>query len=133
MITNLFSSFDPSTQIGSINWTRIFIFILLIPQVFWLIPSRYNIAWILITETLYKELKIIINNKKITIIFISLFSLIIINNFIGLMPYIFTSTRHLSFRLTLALPLWLRFIIFGWTKNTTRILAHLVQKEHQDY
>ncbi|RNL64787.1 F0F1 ATP synthase subunit A, partial [Citrobacter sp. MH181794] len=40
-----------------------------------------------------------------TFIFISLFSLILFNNFIGLFPYIFTRTSHLTLTLTLALPL----------------------------
>jgi len=45
---------------------------------------------------------------------------------LGLFPYIFTSSRHLTITLTLALPLWLTFIIFGWYKNTNHIFAHLV-------
>lgn len=59
-------------------------------------------------------------------IFISLFSLILFNNFIGLFPYIFTSTSHLTLTLSLALPLWLRFIIYGWFNHTQHIFAHLV-------
>lgn len=58
--------------------------------------------------------------------FISLFSLILFNNFLGLFPYIFTSTRHITITLSLALPLWLSFIIYGWINNTKHIFAHLV-------
>lgn len=130
MITNLFSTFDPSTNFGtSINWIRTFLGILIIPITYWLIPSRYNILWIKITSRLHKEFKILLNVKKIngsTLIFISLFSIIIFNNFLGLFPYIFTSTSHLALTLALALPLWLRFIIFGWINNTIHIFAHLV-------
>ena len=32
----------------------------------------------------------------------------------------------MALTLTLALPLWLRFIIYGWTNNTIHIFAHLV-------
>lgn len=39
------------------------------------------------------------------LIFISLFSFIIMTNFLGLIPYVFTRSRHLSFTLALALPL----------------------------
>lgn len=128
MITNLFSSFEPSTQIFSLNWLRSIIFVILIPQLFWLIPSRINILWIKTLEKLHREFKILTGakNKGITLIFTSLFIIIVVNNFIGLFPYIFTRTRHLTFTLTIALPLWLRFIIFGWINNTTHILAHLV-------
>lgn len=61
-----------------------------------------------------------------TFIFISLFSFILFNNFLGLFPYIFTRTSHITITLSLALPLWFRFILFGWLNNTKHIFAHLV-------
>ncbi len=131
MITNLFSVFDPSTNIFnfSFNWLRTFIGLLLIPYSFWLLPSRINIIWNSILITLYKEFKTLLGpNIKIgrTFIFISIFTLILFNNFLGLFPYIFTSTRHLTITLTLALPLWLRFMLYGWINNTQHIFTHLV-------
>lgn len=130
MIANLFSSFDPSTRFFiSLNWLRSLIGLFIIPVRFWLIPSRLNILWIKIIITLHREFKTLINNNNIkgrTLIFIRLFRFILFNNFLGLFPYIFTRTRHLILSLALALPLWLRFIIYGWINNTTHILAHLV-------
>lgn len=130
MIINLFSSFDPTTfSFLSLNWVRSVLFIFLIPSLYWLIPSRVNIIWILLILTIHKEFKVLINNEKFkgrTIFFIRLFIFIIINNFIGLFPYIFTSTSHINITLSLSLPLWVRFIIFGWLNNTTHIFAHLV-------
>jgi len=131
MITNLFSSFDPSTRIIgiSLNWIRTIIGCLIIPITFWLIPNRYRLIWFKIIRTLHIEFKILIKTDKIkgrTLIFISLFSIIIFNNFLGLFPYIFTRTRHISLTLALALPLWLRFILFGWINHTQHIFAHLV-------
>nr|AXS66461.1 ATP synthase F0 subunit 6 [Cucujoidea sp. 25 KM-2017] len=130
MMANLFSSFDPSTNFNlSLNWLSTLIGILIIPPMFWLIPSRMNILWINIIMTLHKEYKILIGNFNIkgsTLIFISLFAFILMNNFLGLFPYIFTSTSHLILTLALALPLWLSFMIFGWINNTTHMLAHLV-------
>nr|AFP16873.1 ATP synthase F0 subunit 6 [Phalacridae sp. BMNH 840198] len=130
MMANLFSSFDPSTSFNmSLNWMSTFLGLMFIPPMFWLIPSRYNIMWILIINTLHKEFKILIGNFNIkgsTLMFISLFTLILFNNFLGLFPYIFTSTSHLILTLSLALPLWLSFMIYGWINNTTHMLAHLV-------
>lgn len=130
MITNLFSSFDPSASFNlSLNWLRTFLGLLFIPPIFWLIPSRYNFLWVKIILTLHQEFKVLIGNNSIkgrTLIFISLFSIIVFNNFLGLFPYIFTRTRHLILTLTLALPLWLRFILYGWINNTIHIFAHLV-------
>lgn len=131
MITNLFSVFDPSTIIFnlSLNWLRTLIGLVLIPYYFWFIPSRINIIWNNVLLTLFKEFKTLLGPKRkngSTFIFISLFSIILFNNFLGLFPYIFTSTRHLTLTLTLALPLWLSFIIYGWINNTQHIFTHLV-------
>jgi len=59
-------------------------------------------------------------------IFISVFFFIIFSNFIGLIPYIFTRTRHLSITLVLALPIWLGTILFSIIFQYNRLLAHLV-------
>lgn len=131
MITNLFSTFDPSTNIFNIpiNWLRINLIFFLIPFSYWLLKNNYFLIYNKCLNILNNEFKIIINNKKInktTLIFISLFFIIIINNFIGLFPYIFSNTRHLTINLTLALPLWLRFLIFGWINKTKHIFIHLV-------
>nr|YP_003097168.1 ATP synthase F0 subunit 6 [Psacothea hilaris]ACR44357.1 ATP synthase F0 subunit 6 [Psacothea hilaris] len=130
MMANLFSSFDPSTNFNlSLNWLSTLIGLLLIPSSFWLIPSRLSMIWFKIISTLHKEFKILIGYNKTqgsTLIFISLFSLILFNNFLGLFPYIFTSTSHMTLTLTLALPLWLSFMIYGWVNNTILMFAHLV-------
>jgi len=92
-------------------------------------PSRINIIWNNITESLFKEFKTLLGNNShngTAFFFISLFIIILFNNFLGLFPYIFTRTRHLTLTLTLALPIWLRFIIYGWLNNTQHIFAHLV-------
>nr|AML25774.1 ATP synthase F0 subunit 6 [Hydrophilidae sp. BMNH 1274306] len=130
MMTNLFSSFDPTTNFNlSLNWLSTFLGMLMIPSMFWLIPSRMNFMWIKIMMTLHNEFKTLINANHIkgsTLMFISLFSMIVFNNFLGLFPYIFTSTSHMILTLTLALPLWLSFMIYGWINNTIHMLAHLV-------
>ena len=132
MISNLFSIFDPATEINnlSLNWIRTAIGILLIPTRVWLIPSRNNIIISLLINKLHQEIKTILRkgneNKGNSFILTSLFLMILINNFLGLFPYIFTRTRHLTLTLTLALPLWIRFILFGWIKNTNHIFEHLV-------
>jgi len=59
-------------------------------------------------------------------IFISIFFFVLFNNFIGLFPYVFTRRRHMSFTLTLALPLWLGRIIISIIYQYNSLLAHLV-------
>nr|ARH54147.1 ATP synthase F0 subunit 6 [Bromius obscurus] len=130
MMMNLFSSFDPSTNLNtSLNWSSTIIGLMIIPSLFWMSPSRSMIFYNKIMMNLHKEFKVLISNNNSngnTILMISLFSLILFNNFIGLFPYIFTSTSHMILTLTLALPFWLSFMIFGWYNNTIHMLAHLV-------
>nr|AMH85569.1 ATP synthase F0 subunit 6 [Archisepsis discolor] len=131
MMTNLFSVFDPSSSLFNlnINWISVFIGLLLIPSTYWFMPSRHHILWNNIIITLHKEFKTLLGptgHNGSTLIFISLFSLILFNNFMGLFPYIFTSTSHLTLTLALALPLWISFMIYGWINHTQHMFAHLV-------
>nr|APX39879.1 ATP synthase F0 subunit 6 [Clytra espanoli] len=130
MMTNLFSSFDPSTNLNTnFNWVSTILGVAVIPSMFWIIPSRFSLLWMKLISTLHKEFKVLVNNKKSqgsTLILISLFSIILFNNFMGLFPYIFTSTSHMVLTLSLALPMWLSFMLYGWVNNTTHMLAHLV-------
>nr|AOY39946.1 ATP synthase F0 subunit 6 [Curculionidae sp. BMNH 1040049] len=129
MNNNLFSSFDPSTILFNFNWTSTLIIFLIMPSSFWLTPSRWNMIWKMINMFIHKEFKIIINKKFFmgnTFLFSSLFLFILINNFMGLFPYIFTSSSHLTFTLTLSIPLWLSFMLYGWLNNSNHMFAHLV-------
>lgn len=131
MISNLFSIFDPSTNLIniSLNWIRTILGILFIPYTFWLIPNRHYFLWNFILSKLHNEFKTLLKNNYFqgsTFIFISIFSFILFNNFLGLFPYIFTRTRHLTLSLSISLPLWLRFIIYGWINNTQHIFIHLI-------
>nr|YP_010693143.1 ATP synthase F0 subunit 6 [Zeugodacus depressus]AQT19244.1 ATP synthase F0 subunit 6 [Zeugodacus depressus]WCB98376.1 ATP synthase F0 subunit 6 [Zeugodacus depressus]WGU15882.1 ATP synthase F0 subunit 6 [Zeugodacus depressus] len=131
MMTNLFSVFDPSSSIFnlSLNWMSTLLGLLLIPSAYWLMPSRWHILWNSILLTLHKEFKTLLGpsgHSGSTFIFVSLFSMILFNNFMGLFPYIFTSTSHLTLTLALALPLWLCFMLYGWINHTQHMFAHLV-------
>lgn len=130
MIRNLFSVFDPSASFNlSINWIRSLIFLFFIIPSFWIIPSKFYLSINSIAKKLHYEFKTLLRESSFpgrSFIFIALFLLVVLNNFLGLFPYIFTATRHLTITLTLALPLWLTFILYGWVKNTNHIFAHLV-------
>nr|YP_009020596.1 ATP synthase F0 subunit 6 [Neocaridina denticulata]AFN42860.1 ATP synthase F0 subunit 6 [Neocaridina denticulata] len=130
MMTNLFSSFDPLSSVLnlSLNWISTTLGLIFIPYIFWAMPSRWSILWSSITKTLHQEFKVLLGpmNTGGTLMFVSLFSLIVFNNFLGLLPYVFTSTSHLAMTLALALPLWISFMIFGWVNHTQHMFAHLV-------
>nr|YP_009967189.1 ATP synthase FO subunit 6 [Zeuzera multistrigata]APO08607.1 ATP synthase FO subunit 6 [Zeuzera multistrigata] len=131
MMSNLFSIFDPSTNIFNfqINWLSTMFGLLFIPYSFWMIPNRHFMIWNLIITKLHNEFKTLLGKNSFngsTFIFISMFSFILFNNFLGLFPYIFTSTSHLTLSLSISLPLWLSFMFYGWINNYQHMFAHLI-------
>ena len=96
---------------------------------FWLINSQFSKTFLKIIFFLEKELKAVFGETIIQgtiFIFIRIFFFILISNFIGLFPYVFTRSRHISFTLTLALPLWLGSILISIVYQYNNLLAHLV-------
>nr|YP_009026962.1 ATP synthase F0 subunit 6 [Cherax crassimanus]CDN96569.1 ATP synthase F0 subunit 6 [Cherax crassimanus] len=130
MMTSLFSIFEPSSSFFSLNlnWLSTFLGFLFMPLFFWASPSRWLLLWSKVIHTLHNEFKTILgpSNPGLTLLLVSLFSFILFNNSLGLLPYIFTSSSHLVMTMALALPLWLSFILFGWLNHTQHMLAHLV-------
>nr|YP_010570284.1 ATP synthase F0 subunit 6 [Ectropis dentilineata]UZG65622.1 ATP synthase F0 subunit 6 [Ectropis dentilineata] len=131
MMSNLFSIFDPSTNLFnlSINWISTLLGLMFIPYSFWLIPNRHYYLWNFILMKLHNEFKTLLKNNYFqgsTFIFISLFSFILFNNFLGLFPYIFTSTSHLTLSLSISLPLWLSFMLYGWINNYQHMFSHMI-------
>nr|YP_010478007.1 ATP synthase F0 subunit 6 [Chrysodeixis acuta]UVI59364.1 ATP synthetase F0 subunit 6 [Chrysodeixis acuta] len=131
MMSNLFSIFDPSTNLFNIpfNWISTILGVMFIPYSFWLIPNRHFFLWNLILSKLHNEFKTLLKNNYFqgsTFIFISMFSFILFNNFLGLFPYIFTSTSHLTLSLSISLPLWLSFMLYGWINNSQHMFIHMI-------
>nr|QXT60021.1 ATP synthase membrane subunit 6 [Tinocallis ulmicola] len=131
MTTNLFNVFDPSTMIFNLelNWLSTMFTIMLMPNFIWIMPNR--IKWFMnkIFITLNNEMLMLYkskNTKSPSFLFITLFMFIFINNFLGLFPYIFSSSSHMIFSMTLAMPFWLFFIILSMIKNTKNMIAHLI-------
>nr|AVJ52320.1 ATP synthase F0 subunit 6 [Homaemus aeneifrons] len=129
MMTNLFSTFDPSTSIQfSMNWISTFIGFMVMPLAYWMLPNRMNLMMHKITSKLHEEFKMLLSpaNKGLTLLMIAVFMFILTNNAMGLLPYVFTSSSHLVFTMTLALPLWVSIMLFGWINNTNHMFTHLV-------
>nr|YP_009342997.1 ATP synthase F0 subunit 6 [Austropotamobius torrentium]APS87211.1 ATP synthase F0 subunit 6 [Austropotamobius torrentium] len=130
MMTSLFSIFDPSSSIFSfsLNWISTFLGMMFLPYLYWASPSRWVLGWSSLTKGLYNEFSVILGTRNLGLglVFISLFTLIMFNNFLGLLPYVFTSSSHLVMTLSLAFPLWVSFMVFGWLNHTQHMFSHLV-------
>nr|UPL65550.1 ATPase subunit 6 [Artheneis intricata] len=128
MMTNLFSAFDPATSLNmSMNWISSMTCMLIIPIQYWTLPNRLNIMLYIMTDTLNKEFVLLLNKwKGMTLLLISLFMFILINNIMGLLPYVFTSSSHATFALTMAAPMWVSIMIYGWVNKTNHMFMHLI-------
>nr|UPL65225.1 ATPase subunit 6 [Scantius aegyptius rossii] len=129
MMTNLFSAFDPATtKTLSLNWLSIILVMLLIPMNYWILPNKISFIKSSLMKKLTYEFKLLLGptSKGFTLLFISLLLYIMINNLMGLLPYIFTGSSHMTFTLTLALPMWLSLMLYGWINQMNHMFAHLV-------
>nr|YP_010270178.1 ATP synthase F0 subunit 6 [Potamometra tibetensis]YP_010270191.1 ATP synthase F0 subunit 6 [Potamometra berezowskii]UCU06884.1 ATP synthase F0 subunit 6 [Potamometra linnavuorii]UJY96930.1 ATP synthase F0 subunit 6 [Potamometra tibetensis]UJY96943.1 ATP synthase F0 subunit 6 [Potamometra tibetensis]UJY96956.1 ATP synthase F0 subunit 6 [Potamometra tibetensis]UJY96969.1 ATP synthase F0 subunit 6 [Potamometra berezowskii] len=128
MMTNLFSTFDPSTSMNySMNWLSTMIIFIMFPYSYWMMKSRYTKMIQIIYTTLHLEFKTLLNKSNgLTLMMTSIFMFILVNNMLGLLPYIFTSTSHLVCSLAMSLPLWLSIMLFGWIKKTQHMFSHLI-------
>nr|QBP33720.1 ATP synthase F0 subunit 6 [Bombus asiaticus] len=129
IMMNLFETFDPSINNNfQLNWIFMFIPIIIFPNLYWLIPSRLMIIFKLFMEYLFNEFKIIMTIKYISNIymFLSIMIYIMMLNLFSLFPYIFTSTSHLLFNLSMSFSMWFSFIIYSTINFPMKTLSHLV-------
>lgn len=124
MIGRLFAIFDPSGSFLFNNWVSLF----LIPV--FLIYKRFRrgfpllIIWVL--KILNKEIKLILNIKFVLFfIWPSIFLFILSRRFLGLLPFVFASGRHMSVSLRLGLVSWGRLQIRNF-ELINSLFTHLV-------
>nr|YP_009128688.1 ATP synthase F0 subunit 6 [Lyreidus brevifrons]AJR19293.1 ATP synthase F0 subunit 6 [Lyreidus brevifrons] len=130
MMANLLSIFEPSSSnfLFPLNWFITFLGLMFMPFIYWAFPSRWSLLWNKITCTLHNEFKALLlpSHTGSTMLFVAMFSLILFNNFLGLLPYVFNSSSHMVMTLSLSLPLWVTLMIYGWVNHTQHMFAHLV-------
>nr|ATL63096.1 ATP synthase F0 subunit 6 [Bombus consobrinus] len=129
IMMNLFETFDPSIYSNfQLNWMFMFIPIIMFPNMYWLIPSRLTMIMNLLIKYLFNEFKLIMTNKFITniLMFLSIMIYIMFLNLFSLIPYIFTSTSHLMFNLSMAMSMWFSFILYSSINFPIKTLSHLV-------
>nr|YP_010878977.1 ATP synthase F0 subunit 6 [Batracomorphus fuscomaculatus]WHE42629.1 ATP synthase F0 subunit 6 [Batracomorphus fuscomaculatus] len=127
-MTNLFSTFDPCTGKLSMNWISTLLFLLILPKKFWKKNNTQETMMNLMFKFLNKEMKMNTKYKSIKMLMISMMIFILINNMMGLLPYVFTSSSHLMFSLSLSIPMWISYMFFGWKKNTKLMLTNMLPK-----
>lgn len=134
MLTDIFSSFDPATTTmfntlpSPLFWRTNLLFLLTLTSTFWARPTRLNQLIIFPKEIIASQVKRTTGNhlKGFSTLLTAIFILIISTNLTGLFPYVFRTTSHLFFTISLAIPIWLRLILSSINTSPTRFLAGLL-------
>nr|AAZ05875.1 ATPase 6 [Cyamus boopis]UCP07192.1 ATP synthase F0 subunit 6 [Cyamus boopis] len=128
MMTNLFSIFDPTTSTAfAVNWLAAFSFVFVLPLSYWVATQRYHLLLSKLCSYITAEFKVVVTKTpEIVLMVLALFIFIFVNNLTGLLPFTFTVTAHMAVTVSMALPLWVALIIYGWSHNTSNLLVHLV-------
>merc|ERR1712032_1797842 len=116
---------------GSLNWLSRIIPILFLPQTYRIERSHISKTIQNIIDYLYGELSAVFGLFALpgtVFIFLRFFFFIFFCNLIGLAPYIFTSSSHISFTLTLAIPILIGRIVFSIKNQYNSLFAHLVPR-----
>lgn len=134
MLTDIFSSFDPSINTLTTTlsqhtlWLSILISATTLIATYWTSPS--HITWLTLTLNTFIIQQL---NQTQTRHFLginglisSLFVFLFLTNLIGLLPYVFRLTRHILYTARLGLPLWLRYILSSLNFDAPATLARLV-------
>nr|ADM67892.1 ATP synthase F0 subunit 6 [Caligus rogercresseyi] len=122
-MNSLFSSFDAN---GMLNWVVPLLGpVLMICPSYWVVKGNLNQFLHSLISAVYSDIKILFSEGG-GFVFISLFTSVFMMNFLGLFPYIFTSTSHICISLGLGLPLWLGSQLVFWIFHSEAGFSHLV-------
>nr|YP_010443041.1 ATP synthase F0 subunit 6 [Araeosoma owstoni]UTD49291.1 ATP synthase F0 subunit 6 [Araeosoma owstoni] len=138
LITSIFSQFFPDTTLlipmNILSITLALSWLLFIFPTNWA-PSRLQSIWNTIQSNILEMLFQNTNHNTtpwiglITSIFITILSI----NILGLLPYSFTSTSHISLTYSLGFPLWMSVNILGFYLAFNNRLSHLVPQGTPSY
>ena len=128
----LFSCFEPGCGWFnlSLNWLSLLVLVLVPTNCFSLAP-RSRVVIKNLFSSLSAEIILASGFKfgnRVPVTFVALFLFLLLNNLLGLLPYVFTATRHIAISLALSRALWVSLFLPSVLFNTSLFLAHLVPK-----
>nr|ACR00055.1 ATP synthase F0 subunit 6 [Auchenoplax crinita] len=134
MMLDIFSSFDPGFYSFSGGYKMIMFWVVSVMGVFiimikfWASPSRLTGVVYFLSGCMCTQSRRTMGGhiKGFSSVLSALFLFIIIVNFLGLIPYMFSASSHLVYSLAFGLPMWLSLILSGAVAFTSSFLAHLL-------
>nr|UTN43071.1 ATP synthase F0 subunit 6 [Halipeurus diversus] len=132
MLCSLFSIFDPVCSIlffsGHFKWFMVLLFMLFVNWNYNLTFSGFMLFINILFNLIKDLLKLSFENryKGVSIMIISIFMMLLIVGEFGMSPYVFTSSSHLAFNLSMSLPMWMGGFIYMFTLNWKSAISHFV-------
>nr|AOR07135.1 ATP synthase subunit 6 [Mesenchytraeus cf. pedatus SL-2017] len=140
MMPDIFSSFDPFmfntlAPSNSMFLTINVLLILLMQSSFWIMNSQKSALMNEITQLIFTQLSRTntVFLKGLSSIVSSIFITVILINLLGLIPYMFSTSSHLIFTLTIGLPVWLSMVLSSFTKSFKASVAHFLPDGAPDW
>nr|WAQ70306.1 ATP synthase subunit 6 [Lycosa sp.] len=126
---NLFSVFDPTSYMGlNLNWMILFIVFFYFPMKYYILEGgilKFYKLFFFSVSKVFKEVSFP-NYLALNFLCVMIFMYLVFSNFLGLFPFIFTSTAHPVVTLGLGLVLWMSFFLMGFICKFSESCAHLV-------
>nr|QVX31177.1 ATP synthase F0 subunit 6 [Gesiella jameensis] len=134
MMLDIFSSFDPLTFKLMMNLSPSLFWMLNFTIMFILYPSMNltstrmnNFMLMPLMSMLSQSMRTLsIHMKGLTSIITLLFLFLILMNLLGILPYVFSYSSHLTMTLSLGLPLWLSMILSAMFYSPKLFTTHLL-------
>nr|YP_010254522.1 ATP synthase F0 subunit 6 [Plagiopholis styani]QTZ98242.1 ATP synthase F0 subunit 6 [Plagiopholis styani] len=82
--------------------------------------------WLLKTVMMNMTNQLTTEGQKWCRILMSLLTMILLSNLLGMLPFTFTATSQLSMNMAMAIPLWMATVITGMIKKPSASLAHML-------
>ena len=132
MLVDIFSSFDDNNQVFIslyfLMWTFSLVVVLIFSSRYWVTSPR----WVMIIHTFKDTISSQVfrsfglNLGGFMNVITGLFLFLIFLNLSGLIPYVFSPTRHLAVSLSLGLPLWISLLVSGVFFRPSSVVAGLL-------
>nr|AIV00468.1 ATP synthase subunit 6 [Haematomyzus elephantis] len=132
MICSLMSSFDPCSSVtGLMNLSEKWMFassgIILSGSVFWLCPSGVHFFIGKLAKALTSlTQQDVFHFKSVALACCAIFINLCAINMVGLLPYSFPPSSHLTFNLALSLPLWAGGLMYSMSTSLKSFSSHFL-------
>ena len=132
MLVDIFSSFDDNNQVFIslyfLMWTFSLVVVLIFSSRYWVTSPRWVIIIHTFKDTISSQVfrSFGLNLGGFMNVITGLFLFLIFLNLSGLIPYVFSPTRHLAVSLSLGLPLWISLLVSGVFFRPSSVVAGLL-------